>query len=512
MPTTRAQVRNHVSGETPPPNTPSPASSDASALATGRALVLLQLLSRALTFVLNQGLVRHAPPSVFGTAAIQFDLVAATILFLSREGVRTAVLRTRASVSVWPLRLGVAVSAATLALYLGTAPASTTRQPYFYPSLALYVLGALAELAVEPLYVRATRGDIATRVAAEGGQAGVRTALSFALLVALPRLGDAEGRTALLGLALGYFAGSAWLAARYIWAYGGTGALRGLVVSETEGDTETRRLAIAGTRQSVVKHLLTEADRIAVGYISPLGDQGGYAVAINYGSLVARILFQPLEETLRLHWSRRLSSRATLPLLAFAVRLSTHLLLLLPVFIPPLLPPLLPLLLPRKYAATNAAATLQAYLTFYIPLLSLNGILEAFHAASATPAQVAHQAWAMGASSAAFVLALWRISGVVSREEALVYASCVGMGVRIAYAASHAVRYARARERESEGEDEGQRLRLRLRILPHPAVFAAVGAAGALMWSAARLHGGTKDTLTLLAVGGASGIGVLGMM
>jgi len=40
---------------------------------------------------------------------------------------------------------------------------------------------------------------------------------------------------------------------------------------------------MANTRQSVIKHVLTEGDRIVVGKISPLGDQGGYAIAINYG-------------------------------------------------------------------------------------------------------------------------------------------------------------------------------------------------------------------------------------
>jgi oligosaccharide translocation protein RFT1 len=48
-------------------------------------------------------------------------------------------------------------------------------------------------------------------------------------------------------------------------------------------DPQTLSLAIANTRQSVIKHGLTEADRIAVGRISPLRDQGGYAVAMNYG-------------------------------------------------------------------------------------------------------------------------------------------------------------------------------------------------------------------------------------
>jgi hypothetical protein len=61
--------------------------------------------------------------------------------------------------------------------------------------------------------------------------------------------------------------------------------------SEIEADVERENLfdpqllalAMANTIQSVVKHLLTEADRIAVGRICPLDEQGGYAVAMNYG-------------------------------------------------------------------------------------------------------------------------------------------------------------------------------------------------------------------------------------
>ena len=51
------------------------------------------------------------------------------------------------------------------------------------------------------------------------------------------------------------------------------------------------------TGQSLVKHFLTEGDKFLVSRLSPLADQGGYAVAANYGSLVARIVFQPIEET-----------------------------------------------------------------------------------------------------------------------------------------------------------------------------------------------------------------------
>jgi hypothetical protein len=59
-----------------------------------------------------------------------------------------------------------------------------------------------------------------------------------------------------------------------------------IVLSQPRFDKQTVSLAIANTRQSVLKHGLTEADRIAIGRISPLSDQGGYAVAMNYGDLV----------------------------------------------------------------------------------------------------------------------------------------------------------------------------------------------------------------------------------
>jgi oligosaccharide translocation protein RFT1 len=37
------------------------------------------------------------------------------------------------------------------------------------------------------------------------------------------------------------------------------------------------------TLQSLVKHILTEGDKIIISWFSPLQDQGGYALAVNYG-------------------------------------------------------------------------------------------------------------------------------------------------------------------------------------------------------------------------------------
>ena len=45
------------------------------------------------------------------------------------------------------------------------------------------------------------------------------------------------------------------------------------------------------TMQSLVKHFLTEADKFVVTQMSPLADQGGYAVASNYGGSAATFSF-----------------------------------------------------------------------------------------------------------------------------------------------------------------------------------------------------------------------------
>lgn len=42
-------------------------------------------------------------------------------------------------------------------------------------------------------------------------------------------------------------------------------------------------LSLTMTLQSIVKHFLTEGDKFLVSYWSPLKDQGGYAIAVNYG-------------------------------------------------------------------------------------------------------------------------------------------------------------------------------------------------------------------------------------
>lgn len=96
-------------------------------------------------------------------------------------------------------------------------------------------------------------------------------------------------RAALLAFGVGQTAYGATLLLGFWWSVGvelprPTGAL---TAKEGEGryDPAVLSTSWALTKQSVVKQLLTEGDKIAVGRLSKVEDQGGYAVALNYGTL-----------------------------------------------------------------------------------------------------------------------------------------------------------------------------------------------------------------------------------
>lgn len=139
------------------------------------------------------------------------------------------------------------------------------------------------------------------------------------------------------------------------------------------------------------------------------------------------------------------------------LQFSSHLLLLLPSFLPPLLPSVLPFILPSQYLTSDstASSTLVTYLSVYIPLLSLNGILEAFLAATATPRDLAAQSKAMALGSLAFAATLFGLTRnevatylpqlgyteVMTTEKALIYANASQMLIRILFAHGHAKRF-----------------------------------------------------------------------
>ncbi|KAI0355163.1 Rft-1-domain-containing protein [Trametes cingulata] len=499
-------------------------------LASGSSLVLLQLFSRVITFVLNQALVRLVSPQVFGTTSIQFELLLSTILFLSREGVRNALLRAPSgaqesqdrkatnrlvtNVSLLPVLLGIPTALFSAFVYLGTSSSTTSSQPHFRTSVVLYVLAAFFELLSEPMYIR-TQNELRfnVRIRAEGTAVLLKTMTTFLVLV------GAQEEWALVAFALGQVAYGLTMLLSFAIACRDNLDFRPRRVTVTKHDhTESLlfepalfKLSIAMTGQSVVKHFLTEGDKFLVSRLSPLADQGGYAVAANYGSLIARIVFQPIEETARVFFSKTLSVASpdippseTKPdgqqsqaqkqalhtaatvlltlLLAF-----THLLLLAVTFGPPFLPLAAALLLPRKYLATSAPAILHVYV-YYIPMMAFNGVLEAFFASAASPADLRAQSRWMLLFSAGFVgAAVGLARGLGMGDAGLVWANVANLALRAGYAWGFVRRFF-----EERGVGEVVRWR---RAVPPVSVLTVFAAAAAVVRASARKYGDVPMTL-----------------
>ncbi|CAE6429721.1 unnamed protein product [Rhizoctonia solani] len=429
------------------------------------SLIGLQVLSRLATFTLNQLLLRLASPKVFGTAAIQLDLLLSTVLFLSREGVRNALLRVPResssstkiiNVSTLPALLGAPLAFGLTLGYRTIASPATRAQPYFDQAVSIYALAAVIDLISEPLHNRAqSLMRFNLRIKAEGTAIIARSVCTVAALII------AGEHWSLIAFATGQLAYAITVLVVYVKAFWKEGGVQIFPRRTREGgkstipfDSTSFKLALTMTGQSVFKHFLTEGDRIVISRISPLEDQGGYAVASNYGSLVARILFQPIEESSRLYFSKTLSpplpengpkepakpSKGALSQAATTLQsilfLHLHLALALTALLAPLIPFLSDFLLPLRYRSTAAPRILRAYCA-YIPAMGLNGILEAFVHATALPAQLQSQARWMVFFSIAFAagvsLGASGTLGVKWDDTMLVWANVANLGARAMY-------------------------------------------------------------------------------
>lgn len=97
-------------------------------------------------------------PEIFGAAAIQFELILSTILFLSREGVRTTILRVKTpqpkemNLSFLPLAIGAPLAGVLAWVYVQYVQQNLKNQPFFKEAVAVHALAAVLELLTEPFH------------------------------------------------------------------------------------------------------------------------------------------------------------------------------------------------------------------------------------------------------------------------------------------------------------------------------------------------------------------------
>jgi oligosaccharide translocation protein RFT1 len=367
-------------------------------------------------------------------------------------------------VAFLPLILGLPLALATSFLYANVAGVDTRSQPHFNLAISMYAAAALMELLSEPMHNRAM-GEVLTgiRVRAEGIGITSKTTMTCFILWYDSRRETRSGDLALLAFAAGQLAYGVSVFASYLshfrevswWSPRIASRKRFGVISEfyRSFDPQIMRLALTMTSQSLFKHVLTEGDKLILSWASPLQDQGGYAIAVNYGSLVARIVFQPIEEILRVYFSKTLSPpkditetsithkedtvRTSLQQAANALvsllAIQSSLAVILVTFGSAYISIVLHILLPPRYLYTSAPSVLEAWI-WYIPVLAVNGGLEAFVSSVAMPKDLNRQSRWMAGFSTVYISTAIGLYALGFGDKSLVYANIINLLARIVYA------------------------------------------------------------------------------
>lgn len=438
-------------------------------------LIILQLASRLITFIANQLLLRYLTAPLLGLST-QLEVYYLSVLFFARESLRVAIQRrdsgsqakeeSQAVVNLGYLAIGLGsfVSLGLGWMYLVYANEITLTTPYLVESLYLYGFAAMVELLSEPCFVlMQTRLQFGTRAAAESIATFLRCIIVFGSAVWASKHND----IGVLPFALGQITyGVSLLLVYLISAYRLASSIGFSLLPKTIASKENRfwasmfdrsTIGLAGSMmaQSVVKHLLTQGDTFLISFLASASVQGAYALANNYGSLLARLLFQPVEESSRSYFSRLLSSVTPVKqggkpvqevseakqnlqtLLRLYILLASIIISLGPFAAPPLLA----IVAGKQWAGSGAGDVLAAY-CFYIPFMGLNGLTESFVASVATEAEVHIQSVWMGAFSVIFAASAFLFMRIYPLGAiGLVLANIINMGCRIIWSGAFIKRF-----------------------------------------------------------------------
>ena len=188
--------------------------------------------------------------------------------------------------------------------------------------------------------------------------------------------------------------------------------------------------------------------------LASLEDQGVYALASNYGGLIARMLLQPIEESSRNVYARLLGSDfAGMPKpenvktaknqIRNILRAYSILSILACSLGPTIVPLLLRVLIGSRWSSPQVDGLLSIY-CYYIPFLAFNGITEAFVSSAASNSELRQQTAWMGAFSAGFAAAAYLFLRLGEwGAYGLVWANVVNMAVRTVWSYRFIQKYLR---------------------------------------------------------------------
>ncbi|KAJ3024201.1 Oligosaccharide translocation protein rft1 [Thoreauomyces humboldtii] len=529
-------------------------------------LFLLQLCSRGATFFLNNYVQRTSSMGTVGIAS-ELELLSGTILFLSRENLRMALLRVSSggdegkdttnakataerqaqqqklvNLSYLTVAMGMLLTLG-FAVYAQLAPSGRP-----HTAVQIYLLATAVELLSEPMYLlvqNALMYDARAKVEGSALMAKCFTTFAFTLATCSD-IGSLSQTCGVHAYALGQLAYALVLLVGYFRVLHGLPAsslprasiIGVLTLRPVRVNHDTQRmsyfdpyllsLAWSFAAQSGLKYILTEGDRLVLLWMGRGDDEkGAYRMVSDLGSLIARIVFQPIEEVARAFFSKSLAGAASpsaaessssldllTTLLRFHLFLGSYFVFLAPNYSGTLIS----LLYGAEKAAIPEIVLALSVYCLYVPLMGINGITEGFvQGVGNTTILRAQSMWMVVCSAVFAVTAYVAMEWLEMGSAGLVVANMANMVMRIGFCAVCIGRYFGIRGQEGEGLS-GLSTRLGGQVgnlLPGgPGVWAALLASWVGTRTYANVYGWATWTIKAghVVLGGACAVVVTGLM
>uniref|UniRef100_A0A5F5PJS3 Protein RFT1 homolog n=1 Tax=Equus caballus TaxID=9796 RepID=A0A5F5PJS3_HORSE len=397
--------------------------------------LLLQVLFRLITFVLNAFILRFLSKEIVGIVNVRVPLGVFWSLFLGW---------------VW--------------LQLLEVPDPSV-VPHYGTGVVVFALSAVVELLGEPFWVLAqAHMFVKLKVIAESLSVILKSVLTALLVLWLPHWGlyifslaQLFYTTILVLCYVIYFTkllGSPESPKQQTLPVSRmTDLLPNVVRNKAFVNWKEAKLTWSFFKQSFLKQILTEGERYVMTFLNVLnfGDQGIYDIVNNLGSLVARLIFQPIEESFYIFFAKVLErgKDATLQkqedvavaavVLESLLKLALLAGLTITVFGFAYSQLALDIYGGAMLSSGSGPILLRSY-CLYVLLLAINGVTECFTFAAMSKEEVDRYNFTMlGLSSSFLVLSylLTRWCGSVG----FILANCFNMAIRITQSLSFIHRY-----------------------------------------------------------------------
>jgi len=438
--------------------------------ATGYSIaskIFVQILSRGFTFVLGAITLKYLQSSaLLGIINVRLALLFTTLQFMSREPLRRACLGEaakrekkdwqRIANTIWlglPMSFLLAIPLSSI--WLGNTPsvedlAGTSIRDY-HNAVLIYCLSVTVEMLAEPCFILAQARAISDhnpKVEVVIMVVRCTTAAAVTVLES-SRYRTTDSSNILTKIALCQLFASL---VSVVYSYSHLCATQNLSISKflpsikiSEGiknlDEPSLKLTLGFISQTFLKQFLTEGERYVMTFFNviTLSEQGIYDVINNLGSLTARLVLKPIEDSGFTLFSQTVSRTETLDIRKF-YRVQENLMnlvksvLVISLMVLTLGYNFVPLIV--IYGGDKLNNSLAFYLMrwqlFYTPFLALNGITECFTFAIMNTSELRNYNSCLILLSMVFLVSIYLTQPVLG-SASFIFSNCLIMVSRILY-------------------------------------------------------------------------------